>query len=146
MNSRFAIGTVQFGQVYGVANQVGQVGRDEATAILERAWNSGIDTLDTAIVYGESEKRLGEIGVNSWRVITKLPVKPKKCIDVEKWVKEQFSARWVGSGYPNSSDCCCIAHNNFLVLMGKQFIDRCLACGSKTKLRKLEYLFMTQLS
>ena len=88
MNSRLAIGTVQFGQAYGVANQIGQVGRDDAIAILERAWTSGIDTLDTAIVYGESEQRLGEICVESWRVISKLPVKPEKCNDVVEWVQE----------------------------------------------------------
>jgi aryl-alcohol dehydrogenase-like predicted oxidoreductase len=88
LNNRLALGTVQFGLPYGVANQVGQVGSDEVAAILEHAWTAGLDTLDTAIVYGESEQRLGEVGVGQWRVITKLPAMPEKHDDVGAWVQE----------------------------------------------------------
>ena len=41
---KLALGTVQFGLPYGVANQSGQVTRDEAGAILTQARASGIDT------------------------------------------------------------------------------------------------------
>ena len=85
---KLALGTVQFGLPYGVANQSGQVTRDEAGAILTQARASGIDTLDTAIAYGESEQRLGEFGVGEWRVITKLPVMPDGCPDVAGWLRD----------------------------------------------------------
>jgi aryl-alcohol dehydrogenase-like predicted oxidoreductase len=73
---RLAIGTVQFGQSYGVANQRGQVPVSEAGAILAYARDCGIDTLDTAVGYGDSERRLGEIGVEGWRIVSKLPAVP----------------------------------------------------------------------
>jgi len=85
---RIALGTVQFGLPYGIANRTGQVAQNEARAILTRAWSSGIDTLDTAIAYGESEQRLGNIGVGEWRVITKLPAMPEHCTDVAGWVRK----------------------------------------------------------
>jgi aryl-alcohol dehydrogenase-like predicted oxidoreductase len=73
MYNRLSIGTVQFGLCYGIANRRGQVDPSEAAAILRLAWDAGIDTLDTAMSYGVSEERLGEIGVKGWNVITKLP-------------------------------------------------------------------------
>jgi aryl-alcohol dehydrogenase-like predicted oxidoreductase len=86
---KLALGTVQFGQNYGVANIAGQVGSSVAHAILQRALQSGIDTLDTAIAYGESETVLGKIGVQPWKVVTKLPPVPDGCTDVTQWVKSQ---------------------------------------------------------
>jgi aryl-alcohol dehydrogenase-like predicted oxidoreductase len=88
MNSRLAIGAVQFGLPYGIANQVGQVSRDEVAEILGHAWAAGVDTLDTAIGYGDSEAILGEIEVDQWQVITKLPEVPEACADVASWVQE----------------------------------------------------------
>lgn len=85
---RLALGTVQFGLPYGVANKSGQVSHIEAVAILEHAWAAGIGTLDTAIAYGQSEQRLGEIGVDNWRVVTKLPTLPAACTTVRDWVQE----------------------------------------------------------
>lgn len=88
MNKRLALGTAQFGLPYGVANHTGQVGRHEAGAILAHARDSGLDTLDTAMVYGESEFRLGEVGVEGWKVISKLSAIPPSCPDVAVWVQE----------------------------------------------------------
>jgi aryl-alcohol dehydrogenase-like predicted oxidoreductase len=83
-----ALGTVQFGLQYGVANRSGRVRLEEVRAILDCACRSGIDTLDTAIAYGDSEHRLGELGVESWRVISKLPPLAKDCRDVDTWVDQ----------------------------------------------------------
>lgn len=88
MNSRLALGTVQFGLPYGIANQVGQVSEEAAADIVEHAWAAGVDTLDTAMAYGESEQRLGAIGVDQWRVVTKLPAVPESCTDVFAWTQE----------------------------------------------------------
>jgi aryl-alcohol dehydrogenase-like predicted oxidoreductase len=85
---RLALGTAQFGFSYGVANQFGQVSRDEASAIIDCAKEAGLDSLDTAVVYGESEQRLGEIGVESWQVISKLPAMPEGHTDVATWVQK----------------------------------------------------------
>lgn len=90
--NRLAIGAVQFGLPYGVANQSGQVDKDEAALILSYARKAGLDTVDTAIVYGESEQRLGEIGIEQWQIITKLPPMPENLKNVSTWVDESVSA------------------------------------------------------
>jgi aryl-alcohol dehydrogenase-like predicted oxidoreductase len=89
--SRLALGTVQFGLSYGVANQVGQVSRASAKAMLELAAQHHVDTLDTAIAYGESEACLGDAGVAGFRVVSKLPPLPDGCTTVDTWVQEQLA-------------------------------------------------------
>lgn len=92
MSSRLALGTVQFGLAYGIANQAGQVTRADAAAILAAARAGGLDTLDTAIAYGDSEACLGAAGVAGWRVVSKLPTLPDDCPDVAAWVATQLAA------------------------------------------------------
>ena len=89
---KLALGTVQFGLNYGIANLAGQVGLTEAQAILSHARKCGLDTLDTAVNYGDSEQRLGEIGVTDWQVVSKLPALPEQCDDVATWVRNQVQA------------------------------------------------------
>ncbi|MFH2135415.1 MAG: aldo/keto reductase [Pseudomonadota bacterium] len=90
--NRLALGTVQFGLSYGIANQAGQVTRATAKEMLQLARAHGIDTLDTAIAYGDSEACLGEIGTQGFKLVTKLPAIPEQCPDVSGWVREQIAA------------------------------------------------------
>lgn len=83
---RLALGTVQFGMNYGIANQKGQISLNQAKEILQQGFVSGLDTLDTAITYGDSEQILGEIGIINWKVVSKLPAVPDSCNDISKWV------------------------------------------------------------
>lgn len=84
---RLALGTAQFGLNYGIANQAGQVLVNDAAIILDCAAAAGLDTLDTAIAYGDSEERLGQIGVNQWQIVSKLPQLPDRSLDVSAWVR-----------------------------------------------------------
>jgi len=90
--NRLAIGTVQFGLDYGIANEHGQVDLQEASRILELADSSGIDTLDTSISYGVSEQSLGGVGVGKFKVVTKLPPIPDSIKDVANWVYDQMQS------------------------------------------------------
>ena len=89
---KLAIGTAQFGLSYGIANQVGQVDRIEAKAMLKVALANGVNTLDTAIAYGDSETCLGQVGTQGFNVVTKLPALPDDCVDVSAWVRRQMDA------------------------------------------------------
>ena len=74
-NEKLAIGTVQFGFDYGVANQSGQVKSDGIQSILDLAYKNDINTLDTAKAYGESEGSIGKYikqSETSWNVVTKV--------------------------------------------------------------------------
>jgi aryl-alcohol dehydrogenase-like predicted oxidoreductase len=84
--SRLALGTAQFGLNYGIANEGGQVGPEMVAAILARAAAANVDTLDTAIAYGNSEVVLGAAGVDAWHVITKLPGLSVDVGDLGPWV------------------------------------------------------------
>ncbi len=95
---RLALGTVQFGLPYGVANKSGQVSRAEAKLMARLVSENGIDTLDTAMAYGESEKYLSEIGVENFKVVTKLPGMPNRCLDINNWIHEQVSSSLVRLG------------------------------------------------
>ncbi len=55
----FALGTVQLGIPYGIANTTGQPDQNSATAIIAAAWASGVRYFDTAQAYGASESVLG---------------------------------------------------------------------------------------
>lgn len=71
--SRLGIGTVQFGQDYGVNNAGGRTPEAEARRIVERAAAAGCKTIDTAAAYGDAEDVLGRILVagTPYRIVTK---------------------------------------------------------------------------
>ena len=87
---KLALGGAQFGLAYGVSNQSGQVSRQAAREIVGLARLAGVDTIDTAIAYGDSETCLGEVGVDSFKVVTKLPPVPDDIVDVAAWVRDQI--------------------------------------------------------
>tara|TARA_B100001059_G_C17769003_1_gene547292 strand:+ start:637 stop:1485 length:849 start_codon:yes stop_codon:yes gene_type:complete len=68
---KLALGTVQFGMNYGINNQVGSPSDKNIYNILNFAFKNGIKTLDTAVAYGNSQKRLGEILKNEFQIISK---------------------------------------------------------------------------
>lgn len=73
---KLALGTVQFGLDYGVSNTDGKVGAGEVARILALAREVGIDTLDTAPAYGDSEGVLGAQALGDFRIITKTAIHP----------------------------------------------------------------------
>ena len=90
--ARLALGTVQFGMPYGVANEQGQVSPEQAAAMLAAAQAAGIDTLDTAISYGEAEELMGRIGVAGFRLISKVPALREHVGAADDWVVAQVEA------------------------------------------------------
>lgn len=89
---RLAIGTVQFGLSYGVANTVGRTTPQEAKRILLVAEEGGLDTMDTAAAYGDSETVLGTLGIDAWRVISKVPPVKGATTDGCEWVLTNLRA------------------------------------------------------
>jgi len=87
--NKMAIGTVQFGIPYGIANVSGQVSVDEVIRILALAEKNGVKTIDTAIAYGDSEKVLGRNNLSQFSVITKIPTIPDDILNVTSWLESQ---------------------------------------------------------
>ncbi|QJD72422.1 aldo/keto reductase [Marinobacterium sp. LSUCC0821] len=69
---KIALGTAQFGLVYGVANASGRVPENTSQDIISLARELNVDTLDTAAAYGTSEEVLGRAGIENFKVISKV--------------------------------------------------------------------------
>jgi len=89
VTNKIALGSAQFGLQYGIANKVGHVPIEHVSEILIKAREEGVDTIDTAIAYGNSENVLGLVGVEGFKVITKLPALPQSSVNIVKWVNSQ---------------------------------------------------------
>lgn len=71
---RLGLGTVQFGMSYGVSNSTGKTEPEEVSKILRYAKEHDISYLDTASLYGDSERVLGSLSeADDFKIITKLP-------------------------------------------------------------------------
>lgn len=68
---KLVLGTVQFGLSYGINNKSGIAKDDELASIFSFANKSGIDLLDTAQAYGNSEERIGNLSNDEFNVISK---------------------------------------------------------------------------
>jgi len=86
--SKLALGTVQFGLNYGIANKFGKIQIQQAKKIISAAEKNAFSLIDTASFYGKSEKILGQIGVSNFKIVSKLPHLPSNCLDVSLWVQE----------------------------------------------------------
>ncbi len=71
MRSKLGLGSVQFGLPYGISNKGGQVPLSEVGSILNTAQHFGINTIDTAFVYGNAEAVLGTFEMNRFEVVSK---------------------------------------------------------------------------
>lgn len=70
---KLGIGTVQFGQKYGISNNQEIPNKKEIKKILYFLYEKNIDYIDTAFLYGLSEKKIGELSPpqNKFKIITK---------------------------------------------------------------------------
>ena len=85
------LGTVQFGMDYGVANTQGKPSFETVKNILREAFDGGVNALDTAPEYGDSEEVIGkalkELGLlEKFKTVTKIPRVPENC-DPEKFIE-----------------------------------------------------------
>lgn len=83
--STLTLGTCQFGLPYGIANVHGQPSYETSRDIIACAVEGGVNVLDTAAAYGESEAVLGralaELGIaDRVNVVSKIP-----------WMADDFS-------------------------------------------------------
>lgn len=83
---KLAIGSAQFGLDYGISNGSGKVSLVEVESIIGFARSVGIDIVDTAVNYGDSETVLGQVGMTTFGVVSKLPAIPTACSHIAGWV------------------------------------------------------------
>jgi aryl-alcohol dehydrogenase-like predicted oxidoreductase len=86
------LGGAQLGLPYGILNGGETLSREEVARILDAAAGHGIDSIDTAIAYGQSEQIIGETSQNRFKIISKLPPLPLDVSNVFEWVLAQVEA------------------------------------------------------
>ena len=87
--NRIVLGGAQLGLPYGILNGGETLSREEVSRILDTAVDHGIDSIDTAIAYGQSESIIGETSQNRFNIISKLPPLPVDISNVSEWVHSQ---------------------------------------------------------
>ena len=90
--NRIVLGGAQLGLPYGILNGGETLSREEVARILDTAVDHGIDAIDTAIAYGQSESIIGETAQNRFKIISKLPPIPSDVSNVSQWVRTQVDA------------------------------------------------------
>ncbi|WP_310559568.1 aldo/keto reductase [Flavobacterium sp.] len=77
LKNKLILGTVQMGLAYGINNALGQVSFENSCAILAKAYEFGIQTLDTAEGYGNAHQVIGNFHILNptvkFNIITKIP-------------------------------------------------------------------------
>ena len=74
--NKLVLGTAQLGLTYGITNRSGKPNKEMSKQLLKTAISNGVEYLDTARAYGNSEEVIGDALSSGWqgrvKVITKL--------------------------------------------------------------------------
>jgi aryl-alcohol dehydrogenase-like predicted oxidoreductase len=135
--SKLALGTVQFGLNYGVANKFGIVEPSEVKKIFLLAKKSKINLIDTAIGYGQSEKIIGKIGILDFNFISKLPAIPPNCSDVDTWVEYNVKNSLLRLGVKSLYGLLLHKPKDLLGSSGKKLINALKRIKSKNFVKKI---------
>ena len=121
--SKLGLGTAQFGLDYGIANRSGQIKFSDAKNILQLAKQEKIDLIDTAILYGKSEKIIGNIGIIDFKFVSKLPNLPRDNENIESWVEDNVQRSLTQLGIKSLYGLLLHRSENLLGKSGKKLID-----------------------
>ena len=92
MKNKIILGSANFNQIYGVKRNF--IRKNEIRKLFNIAFKNNIKTIDTSPLYNNSERIIGSLNNNRFRIISKIPPIPKniKKKDIEKWQKRNVMA------------------------------------------------------
>jgi aryl-alcohol dehydrogenase-like predicted oxidoreductase len=131
---KLVLGTVQFGLDYGISNVSGQISFEEAIKIIDTANIQGINFLDTAHAYGNSEAVLGKIHANRFNIVTKF-IPETESLSLEKQFDISLKKLNVSRLYGY------IAHNPMDVFQNKSIWTKLLNLKYLGKVQKIGFSF-----
>lgn len=88
---KIALGTAQWGLKYGISNKSEIPNDSVLKRILKIAKSAGIDLLDTAPSYGNSENRIGQLSLNQFNIVTKIDTSESKGL-INNQVRDSIKA------------------------------------------------------
>jgi aryl-alcohol dehydrogenase-like predicted oxidoreductase len=131
---KICLGTAQFGLDYGINNTRGKIPKNEVFKILEYALQNGIEFIDTAYAYGDSEKVLGDFIKNKpngkkFKIISKIP----NVGNIDKAIEETFTNLRVDKLYGY------LVHNFNSFLENTKIFDTLLRLKHTGKVEKIGF-------
>jgi len=139
MNSykKLALGTVQFGLNYGISNMSGMTAENEVAKILEKAWQKGIDIIDTARDYGNSENVLGKQLKHPFRIVSKFPARADNAQKIQQSFTTSINALHTKTLYGF------LAHDADLLIKNPQLWKVLVSLKEKKLVQKIGYSLYT---
>ena len=88
MKNKIILGSANFDQIYGIKKNF--IKKSEIKKLFDLALKNKIKTIDTSPLYNKSEKIIGSLNNNRFKIISKIPKPPKsiKRKDIQKWLKK----------------------------------------------------------
>ena len=88
MKNKIILGSANFDQIYGIKKNF--IKKSEIKKLFDLALINEIKIIDTSPIYKESEKIIGLLNNNRFKIISKIPKPPKniKRENIKKWLKQ----------------------------------------------------------
>jgi hypothetical protein len=88
MKNKIILGSANFDQIYGIKKNF--IKKNEIKKLFDLALKNKIKTIDTSPLYNKSEKIIGLLNNNRFKIISKIPKPPKniKRENIKKWLKQ----------------------------------------------------------
>ncbi len=88
MKNKIILGSANFDQVYGIKKNF--MKKSELKKLFKLALKNKIRTIDTSPLYNKSEKIIGLLNNNKFKIISKIPKTPRniKKKNIKKWLKQ----------------------------------------------------------
>ena len=88
MRNKIILGSANFDQIYGIKKNF--IKKSEIKKLFNLALKNKIKTIDTSPLYNKSEKIIGLLNNNRFKIISKIPKPPKniKRENIKKWLKQ----------------------------------------------------------
>lgn len=131
-----ALGTVQFGMPYGIANRAGKIENAEAGAIIRMARSHGVHDIDTAVAYGDSEEILGRLSITDFQTVSKLPPIPDDCPEPGDWVHQLVNGSLARLGLPQLRGLLMHRSDDLLKIHGPQILKAVEELKREKKIEK----------
>ena len=86
MKNRIILGSANFDHIYGVKKNI--IKKNEIKKLFDLAFKKKVRTIDTSPTYSHSEKIIGVLNNNRFKIISKIPKLPKniKKKNIQKWL------------------------------------------------------------
>lgn len=134
---KLALGTAQFGLPYGINNRYGMPSRWDVKRTLDCAHENGVNILDTAQAYGNSESLIGDLNLHRFRVVTKIGAPDSNYLNTTQLVTQSLGRLKLNKIY------AVLAHSADVAMANPKMIDDLRRLKDRGLIEKIGYSVYT---